>query len=227
MTVASIHFNDIGALNALRVAPPRGVDGMISVATAVATPLDSPILRAPLRGRLALAAFWESDSAIDQFLAGHPLARHLAGGWHARLEPLRVHGHWPGVPPGLSTERATPHDGPALVLTLGRTRLSQLRRFLRSSRPAEAAARDAPGLIWGSAMARLPFVGTCSIWESPDALVRYAYGTTPAHPDAIAANLAKPFHRTQAFIRFRPYGVEGSLDGLNPLPPTALQDLRS
>lgn len=105
--------------------------------------------------------------------------------------------------------------------------LSQLRRFLASSRPAEAAAKDAPGLIWGTAMAKLPFVGTCSIWESPTALARYAYGDTPAHPDAIEANLAKPFHKTQSFIRFRPYGVEGSLDGHNPLPAEITQHLPS
>ena len=66
-------------------------------------------------------------------------------------------------------------------------------------------------------MARPPFVATCSLWESTEALSDYAYGSDePAHSDAIAAGHAKPFHQ-QAFIRFRPYGSYGSLDGRNPL----------
>jgi hypothetical protein len=33
----------------------------------------------------------------------------------------------------------------------------------------------------------------------------------------IATDRAKPFHHQSAFIRFRPYGSEGKLDGRNPL----------
>lgn len=72
-------------------------------------------------------------------------------------------------------------------------------------------------------MAKPPFVGTCSLWESATAASRYAYGQTqPAHPDAIAVDAAKPFHKRSSFIRFRPYGIDGNLDGLNPLPGSAL-----
>lgn len=227
MPIASIHFADVGSLKALRTGAPRGVDGLIHGSVGVAAPLDSATVRAPFRGRLALAATWESDDALDRFLGEHRFARHLAGGWHARLDPLRIHGRWPGVPADLTTDRSTPYEGPALVLTLGRTRLSQLRRFLKTSRPAEAAAQRAPGLLWGTAMAKLPFVGTCSIWESSAALARYAYGRSAGeHPDAIRADETKPFHKTAAFIRFRPYGVEGSLSGVNPLPTSVLDDVR-
>ncbi len=44
----------------------------------------------------------------------------------------------------------------------------------------------------------------------------------PAHPDAIAIDAAKPFHKQSSFIRFRPYRAEGSLGGLNPLVADAL-----
>jgi hypothetical protein len=33
---------------------------------------------------------------LERF-ASHPLAEELAGGWHARMEPLRVFGSWPGL----------------------------------------------------------------------------------------------------------------------------------
>ena len=72
-------------------------------------------------------------------------------------------------------------------------------------------------------MARPPFLGTCSLWESSRSTATYAYGRSQAaHPDAIAENERKPFHKSQVFIRFRPYGVEGSLGGVNPLAAGAL-----
>jgi hypothetical protein len=115
------------------------------------------------------------------------------------------------------------HDGPAAVLTLGRVRPTQIVRFLRTSAKAEARVVGAPGLTWATGLARPPFVATCSLWESTQALSTYAYGNRePAHPDAIAADQAKPFHRQSAFIRFRPYGARGSLGGRNPLVVNAL-----
>jgi len=61
------------------------------------------------------------------------------------------------------------------------------------------------------------------LWESATAASTYAYGQTqPAHPDAIAVDAAKPFHKRSSFIRFRHYGIEGDLDGLNPLAGSAL-----
>ena len=77
----------------------------------------------------------------------------------------------------------------------------------------------APGMLWTTGLAKPPFVATCSLWESTDALSSYAYGQAePAHHDAIAAARAKAFHHQSAFVRFRPYAVEGSLGGANPLP---------
>ena len=90
--------------------------------------------------------------------------------------------------------------------------------FFRASAKAEGAVLDAPGLIWATGLAKPPFVSTCSLWESSDALSAYAYsGAMPEHPAAIAADKAKGFHHESAFIRFRPYGSEGKLDGRNPL----------
>jgi hypothetical protein len=91
-------------------------------------------------------------------------------------------------------------------------------RFLRTSAKAEARVVEAPGLIWATGLGRPPFVATCSLWQTTEALSTYAYGgEDPAHPNVIAADQAKPFHRQSAFIRFRPYGSEGGLGGKNPL----------
>jgi hypothetical protein len=135
-----------------------------------------------------------------------------------RLEPQRLFGSWPGVDPDLPRSRAVTEDGPVAVLTLGRTRMSQLFRFLRTSSQAENAALRAPGRIWMTGMAKPPFFATCSLWESADAATEYAYGQRdPGHPHAIDVDRGKPFHKQSAFIRFRPYRSEGHLVGKNPL----------
>ncbi|MDQ1375328.1 MAG: hypothetical protein QOJ09_2666 [Actinomycetota bacterium] len=224
MVIASIHFADVGAAQAVRMLrTPRRADGLRHAAAGLAVPLATSPLPAVFRGRVGLVAFWTDDEALDRFLAGHRYAARLLDGWHARLEPLRAYGTWPGLPDDTERDRTTGYEGPAIVLTLGRLRLTQTRRFLRTSALAETAALDAPGLIWATAMARPPFVATCSLWESSRALSDYAYGRTrPAHPDAIVANEARAFHRRSAFIRFRPYRVAGSLGGTNPLPTSAM-----
>jgi len=178
-------------------------------------------------GRLALIAFWDDDEALDRFRAESAFAARFAGGWQVRLQPLRAFGAWPGLPADTPRARRVDHEGPAVVLTLARTRMPKVVRFLRTSFPAEARVVDAPGLLWATAMARPPFFATCSLWESGEALSEYAYGSTEptAHPDAIAVDRATPFHHESAFIRFRPYRSEGHLDGRNPLPEAAAASL--
>jgi len=221
VTIASVHLADVGgrqALTVLRRAPSAAaVPGLRHADVAVAAPLRTSKVAAPQFRRVALIAFWDDDDALDRFLDAHPLAVALAGGWHTRLEPLRAWGTWPGLPADTPSTRNVDTHGPAAVLTLGRLRATQIVRFFRTSARAERAAWEAPGLTWATALARPPFVATCSLWQSTQALSAYAFGHTPAHPDAIAADRAKPFHHQSAFIRFRPYDSRGSLGGRNPL----------
>jgi hypothetical protein len=220
--IASVHIADIGAnraLGVLRKAPtPASAPGLRHANVALTAPLgDSP--PKPQLGRAALIAFWDDDPSLDRFLADHPIAATMASGWRVRLAPLRAHGSWPGLDADISRARRTDHEGPAAVLTLGRFKLGRMVSFFRTSAKAEAAVLPAPGLIWTTGLAKPPFVSTCSLWESTDALSSYAYGQQQsAHSRAIAADRTKPFHHQSAFIRFRPYASEGKLDGRNPLP---------
>jgi hypothetical protein len=222
--VASVHVADVGvgkALGLLRTVPePGSIPGLRHANVALAAPLRSGHgLPRVTPGRAAFIAFWDSDDDLARFLGDHPIAASLSHGWHARLEPLRAFGDWPGLPEDISHSRTTEYSGPAIVLTLGRLRLSQVVRFLRTSRDAEVAAHASPGMLWGTALARPPFVATCSVWESTRAAATYAYGARDrGHPDAIDVDRSKPFHHISAFVRFRPYAMAGSLDGTNPLP---------
>jgi hypothetical protein len=220
--IASVHIADVGARAALAVvrrAPrPASTRGLRHANVALTAPLSGSVLPSPDFGRVGLVALWDDDDALDGFLSEHPMAAALAGGWHVRLDPIRAWGSWPGLPGDVTTDHGVEHDGPAVVLTLGRLRLTQAVRFLRASARAEGAAVEAAGLIWATGLARPPFVATCSLWQTTTALSTYAYGKRePAHPDAIAAHELEPFHHQSAFIRFRPYGSEGNLHGRNPL----------
>src|SRR5438105_8944433 len=178
--VASVHLADVGvgtALGLIRKAPdPGSVKGLRHANVAVAGALGGSVLPSPTLGRVGLIAFWDDDEAIDRFDADHPLAQRLATGWRVRLEPLRAFGEWPGLPGTVAGGRSVDYDGPAVVLTLGRVRLTRVVPFLRTSAKAEAAVLTAPGVIWATGMARPPFVATCSLWESSGAVMTYAYG---------------------------------------------------
>ena len=222
--IASVHIADVGVRSALsitRKAPaPGSIPGLRNANVGLAAPLGGSLFPSVQFGRAGLFAFWEDDTALDGFLADHPLAARFGGGWRVRLEPLRAYGTWPGFPrEEIPDQRHVEHEGPVAALTMGRPYASQLPRFLKTSAKAEASAVKAPGLTWTTGLAKpLSFVATCSLWESTRALSAFAYGTKdPGHPDAITKGDAKPFHHEQIFIRFRPYAAEGQLEGKNPL----------
>lgn len=227
VVIVSLHLADIGVRNVravLRERPrPDATPGLRYAQTTLTGVIASgpPV---PRPGRAALLAAWEDDAALDRFLAEDPLPRRLAGGWHVRLQPLRISGSWPAMPvetdPGAAREA---EDGPVVVLTLGQLRLRRALPFLRAnSRAAGRAAAD-PSLIASAALARPPrFVGTFSLWQSMSAMCHYAYGADrPAHKEVVRAHEAEPFHHEAAFLRCRPYGAQGTLDGHEPMAAAA------
>ena len=222
--ITSVHIADMGASSAvtLRAPKPGSIPGLRQADVGLAAPLSSHLLPSPQVGRAVMVAFWEDDAALDGFLADHALATKFADGFHVRLEPLRVFGGWKGQLDGVPGSRAVPLDGPAAVITIGRLRMSQAYRFLKTSAKAEGAIPEADGVLYATGFAKPPLVATFSLWASSTALSAYAYGRAkPAHADAIAESERKPFHHEQAFIRFRPYAAVGHIDGRNPLPESA------
>lgn len=222
--IVSVHIAEVGRREAakvlLRQPRPGQVAGLTYAETTANAPLGEPLLPPRRLGPVGMIAAWESDEALDEFSATHPVARHLAGGWQVRLEPLRVSGAWAGMP-GLPA-RALPVDDsePVGILTLGRLRLLRTGAFRRSAGPAEAAALDSPALLAGTGLARPPrLVATFTLWRSAAAMRDFAYTRGGAHPAAIAADRARPFHHESAFVRFRPYASRGSWNGRDPLSP--------
>ncbi|MFI0227727.1 spheroidene monooxygenase [Streptomyces lydicus] len=223
--ILSVHIADLGVRSlpgVLRARPgPADTPGLRYARTTFtgAVAAGPPRLRP---GRAALIAAWEDETALDRFLASGRLARQLAGGWLVRLRPVRVAGAWGPLP--VRTDPAadaalTEEDGPVAVLTLGQLRLRRALPFLRASSAASGRAAADPALVASLAMARPPrTVGTFSLWRSVSAMWQYAYGAAgPQHRNAVREHQADPFHHEAAFLRCRPYGARGLLDGREPL----------
>jgi hypothetical protein len=221
--IASFHIADVGKLAGLRLLrlrlSRRDVPGLRYGVSTVSAPLSGRLLPRPDAGRVALIAAWDDDDALERFLATHPLAQALAGGWRTRLQATHVFGAWPPLDGLVGEQPPMAADEPVAALTIGRLRLSQARRFLQASAAAERlAVRDA-SMLRGTGLARPPgLVATFSLWRNTDAMRAYAGGPSGVeHRDAVKAHAARPFHHASAFIRFRPYDAEGEWNGENPL----------
>lgn len=220
--IATVDIADLGVrrtLSTVRHRPtPDRVPGLRWLDMSIAVPLAST--RPPQFGRPVMIGVWDSAEAAAAFAESHPIAARFHGGVHATLRPLRAFGSWPGLDDDIPRSRITTHDGPVMVLTLGYLRVSQAGRFLRASRPAERAARDADGMIWGTASTRpagRPFMATVSLWKNAEAAAAYAFNPPGGHPDAITQQRKKDFHHESAFVRFEPISLSGALGGSNPL----------
>ena len=122
--IVSFHSADLALRDirtAIRTGPkPTVVPGLRTSDISFAAPLSPSPIPKPSPRRLAVVSLWDDDAALDHHLATGSLPQLMAHGWHVRLEPLRLTGSWPGLPePAAGTEMG--HDGPTVVLTLGRT----------------------------------------------------------------------------------------------------------
>jgi hypothetical protein len=220
--IVSVQIAKVGARAGLGVLarPPRAdrVPGLRHAEAVFTAPITEKLLPAPDFGTVGLIAAWENEGSLERFLASHPLAARLSGGWQVRLEPLRVSGAWPEVPDLLEHQQPVADDEPVVVLTIGRTKPWRLPPFLRAAAAAEAEIVKEPGLLATTGFGRLPrLVSTFSVWRSAAEMRDYAYREGGAHRAAVAADSAHPFHFSSAFIRFRPLASGGNWNGADPL----------
>lgn len=221
--LTTVHVANIGAGGPLfRPPKPGDVPGLRSADGGLASILGPSFLPRLQFTRVGMVAFWDHEEALEAFLDSHPMAEKLAGGWIARLQPLRAYGDWPGLDPPVRRSRTVESVGPVVVTTLARLKWNRARQFFSTSARAEGQLSETPGLIWACGFGSPPFLGTVSLWESAHATVDYAYRQGRPHHEAIAADRADTFHHRKAFIRYRILSAVGSVSGKNPLPEGAI-----
>lgn len=223
MTVHSFHLALVrpsvtaGALLSRSISAPGLRHAEVLTTMRLGAPTISPA-RMQLR-RLAVFAQWADEEALEGFLDGHRLGRLLAGGWHVRLSFLR---RW-GAISALSdlperAGRADP-DEPVVAVTLARTKLPQLPRFLKWGKPVERLVRDHPGTSLALAAMRPPrTVCTFSVWRSTREMTDMVHGHSevPApdrHAAAMRERNRKDFHHEFTTLRFRVLAEEGEWRG--------------
>ncbi len=177
--------------------------------------------------RLAVFAQWQDESAVDRFLADDPLGRHLAQGWHVRLEFLR---RWSTLAalPGLPVRAGTwDQDEPVVAVTVARMRLGEVRRFLRWGKPVERLVRDHPGTTLALAAVRPPrTISTFSVWRTVREMEEMVSGHSGVaeperHAAAMAERTRRDFHHEFATYRFRPLSEHGSWEGRKQIVPVS------
>jgi len=211
--IVSIDIAEVGTRKGLELLAKRPqvkkVEGLRYAEAVFTAPLGGGLVPKPSLANVALIAAWDDEAALDRF-GSHPVAQALVGGWQARLEPLRVSGSWPQMPGLPDRQLPVADDEPVAVLTLGRLKPWRLRPFLRAAAPAEADGVAEPGLLASTGFGRPPLVSTFSLWRSAAAMRDYAYREGGSHRAAVSSDREQPFHRSSAFIRFRPIATRGA-----------------
>lgn len=180
--------------------------------------------------RIAVFAQWRDEDAVDRFLSDDALGRHLATGWHVRMEYLR---RWSKLAalPGLPARAGTwDRDEPAVAVTVARMRMPEVPRFLHWGRPVERQVRDHPGTTLALAAIRPPrTISTFSVWRTVREMEGMVHGRAahapdqgPAdrrHADAMVERRRRDFHQEFATFRFRPLSEHGAWEGRTGIVP--------
>ena len=232
MKVFTFHFARIDVATAVRVflRPPTGkqIPGLSHAECMARMTLGAPILspaRFQLRN-LTMFAEWESNVAIDEFLAGSRLGRQLAAGWHVRMAFQRRWGHvseFDGLPESVGEQDPA---SPVVAVTLARMKLLQVPRFIRWGKPVEELVRDHPAVTIATAAVRPPrTVSTFSVWTSVLQMVDMVRGDSAVprperHAAAMAERRRKDFHSEFTTLRFRPICEYGNWEGRTNIIPS-------
>lgn len=232
MTVFSFHFARVNigtAFKALVDAPTGQQTPGLKHAECMARMTLGAYILSPARFQLrnlTMFAEWESNDAIDEFLGRAKLGRRLAGGWHVRMMFQRRWGivrEFDGLPESVGEQDP---EAPVVAVTLARTKLSQIPRFIHWGKPVEELVRDHPGATMAIAAVRPPrTVSTFSVWTSLREMIEMVHGDSSVpHPGRHAAAMAerrrKDFHLEFTTLRFRPIEEHGNWEGRTSIIPT-------
>jgi len=128
-----------------------------------------------------------------------------------RLRPYASRGSWSGA--RLDAHAAAPAAGPIAALTRASIRPTRAAAFWRMQPPAERSLADRPGCLMAAGIGEAPLLrqATFSVWT--DTASMDAYARSGAHQEAIRASARGGFFSESMFVRFVPYGAQGTWKG--------------
>lgn len=179
--------------------------------------------------RYGLLCTWENSVAAQSFLQRSALMeeyqKHSEEIWTVYLLPLQSHGYWDKQQPFAPYASPDTAQGPLAVLTRASINLRALPNFIRFGRHTSKALDYAKGLICSIGLGELPFIrqATFSVWESAEAMKRYAH-QNPQHQEVMKRTRSEKWYSEELFARFSPLASEGTWEGADPLEAILQQD---
>ncbi|MFW6773605.1 hypothetical protein ACOACO_04940 [Nocardioides sp. CPCC 205120] len=179
----------------------------------------------------ALLTVWEDAAAAAAGADARPL-RSWRDASHEELRvtmtPLSSRGLWSGVEPFGPGPFQAPHDGrgddpdagsaaPVASITRARLRPTRAPSFWRAVPPVVADLTGTPGLrlALGVGEAPIGLQGTFSLWDSTEALTRFAHGSA-AHRAAVRRTEPARWYAEELFARLAVRDVVGTYEGRTP-----------
>lgn len=238
MSIFSFHLVETSPATTVRAFfhPPtkNQIAGLRHAECLAAMTLGAPIL-SPARlqlQNLALFASWDSDSALDAFLADTKLGSKLLEGWHVRLDLLRRWGRFSELDDLPTIVDTSDPTQPVVAVTLARLKLPEVVRFIRWGKPVEELVRDHPGTTLALAAIRPPRTfSTFTVWRSQKEMTDMVHGTGPCpgadrHARAMAERERKDFHYKFITLRFRAISEHGQWSGRSSYLPKVVDTIQ-
>ncbi|KLT64206.1 DUF3291 domain-containing protein [Pedobacter sp. BMA] len=130
------------------------------------------------------------------------------------LKPLSAHGKWSGKQPFIFDKTQEKLSGQIAVITRAAIHLGKVKEFRSNVKRAAEAMRKADGFVLSAGIGENPFLdqATFSIWESPEAMKKYAYQSFD-HSDVIKLTRDRKWYSEELFARFAVIESTGTLNG--------------
>lgn len=171
----------------------------------------------------AFLGIWRSEEDANEFFSNAEIFQryknHSSEQWTIYMKPINAKGQWSGGNPFTASTSIDSFNPLIAVITRATIRPSKLIQFWQyvptSQRPIQ---QGCSGLIYTKGIGEVPMIqmATFSIWESIDALKKFAYHS-PEHKVAIKKTREMDWYSEEMFIRFQPYRSKGSWGGKETL----------